>query len=187
MSLFWIYGMTPAILAKTRNNLSGNWLKWASHLLYDASIACLARQLTTFGNRASECSWMKGMHWNSNKSSHCRLPCWCFNTPAGSCLSVMCTRICCVCLLLFTSTYSVFVYLFLHQKQLLQRWGKALIVCKYMKITVTHNSVRISPMQIMFAKQAWLIFKPRSHPHKLSILLTTLNEHTNHCHIPQPH
>lgn len=44
---------------------------------------------------------------------------------------------------------------FLHQKQSLWQLGKGLILCKCMQISVTQNSIHISSMQIMFAKQAY--------------------------------
>lgn len=73
------------------------------------------------------------------------------------------------------SQYVCFVWLrlfilltyFLHQKQSLQRLGRGLILCKCMQITVTQNSIRISSMQIMFAKQPYWKsphFPAPSHP-----------------------
>lgn len=56
---------------------------------------------------------------------------------------------------------------FLHQKQSLWQLGKGLILCKYMQITVTHNSIQIGTMQMMFAKQAYWkgpYFPAPSHP-----------------------
>lgn len=44
---------------------------------------------------------------------------------------------------------------FLHQKQSSQRLGKGLILCKYMQMTVTQNSILIGCMQMMFAKHAY--------------------------------
>ena len=77
-----------------------------------------------------------------------------------------------MCLLCFDASLHLLTY-FLHQKRSLQRFGRGLILCKFMQITVSQNSIGIGSMQIVFAKQPYWKspqFPTPSHPtHPLTL------------------